>query len=84
MLLGISAQTHHVHSVKYCLASAMAQMEKNLPAMQETRARSLGWEDLEEGIATHSDTLAWRIPWKEEPGGPQSIGSQSVCVISEP
>ena len=47
----------------------MAQMVKNLPAMQETRLQSLGWEDaLEEGMATHSSTLAWRIPWTEEPG----------------
>ena len=43
---------------------------KNLPAVQETRVQSLGWEDpLEEGMATHSSTLAWRIPWTEEPGG---------------
>ena len=44
----------------------MAQMVKNLPAMQETRIQSLGWEDpLEKGMATHSSTLAWRIPWTE-------------------
>ena len=43
---------------------------KNLPAMQETRVRSLGQEDpLEEAMATHSSILAWRIPWTEEPGG---------------
>ena len=42
-------------------------------------ARSLGWEDpLEEGMATHSSTLAWRIPWTEEPGGLQSMGSQRI------
>ena len=52
---------------------------KNLPAMQETRVRSLGWEDpLEEGKATHSSTLAWRIPWTEEPGRLQSIGLHRV------
>ena len=46
----------------------MVQMVKNLPAMQETGVRSLGWEDpLEQGIATHSSILAWRIPWTEEP-----------------
>ena len=46
--------------------------------MQETRVRSLGWEDsLEEGMATHSSILAWRILWTEEPGGLQSTGSQS-------
>ena len=45
-------------------------MVKNLPATQETWVRSLGWEDpLEEGMATHSSVLAWRIPWTEEPGG---------------
>ena len=60
-------------------ASMVAQTVKNLPAMQETRVRSLGWEDpLEEGIATHSSTLAWRIPWTEEPGRLQSMGSQTV------
>ena len=47
----------------------MAQMVKNLPAMQETRVRSLGWEDaLEEKMATRSRILAWKIPWTEEPG----------------
>ena len=52
---------------------------KNLPAMQETWVRSLGWEDpLEEGMATHSSTFAWRIPWTEEAGGLQSIGSYEV------
>ena len=53
----------------------MAQSVKNLPAMQETRVQSLGGEDpLEKGLATHSNILAWRIPWTEEPGGPQSMG----------
>ena len=47
---------------------------KNLPAMQETWAQSLGWEDRLEGMATHSSNLAWRIPWTQEPGGIQSIG----------
>ena len=51
---------------------------KNLPARQETWVRSLDWEDpLEDGMATHSSILAWRIPWTEEPGGLQSIASQS-------
>ena len=49
------------------------------PAMQETRGQSLGQEDpLEEGMAIHSSILAWRIPWSEEPGGLQSMGSQRV------
>ena len=54
-------------------------MIKNLPAMQETRVQSLGHEDpLEKGMATHCSSLAWRIPWTEEPGGIQSMGSQKV------
>ena len=57
----------------------MAQTVRNPPAMQETRVRSLGWEDpLEKRTATHSSILAWRIPWKEEPGRLQSMGSQRV------
>ena len=60
-------------------ALLVAQMVKNLPAMRETWVLSLGWDDpLEEGIATHSSILAWRIPWTEEPGGLQSVGSQRV------
>ena len=57
----------------------MPQTVKNLPAMQETWVRSLGWEDpLEKEMATHSNILAWRIPWTEEPCGLQSMGSQRV------
>ena len=57
----------------------MAQMVKNPPAVQETWVRSLGWEDpLEKGLATHSNILAWRIPWTEEPGWVQFMGSQRV------
>ena len=57
----------------------MAQMVKNLPAMWETRVRSLDGEDpLEKRMATHSSFLAWRIPWTEEPGGLQSMESQRV------
>ena len=52
---------------------------KNLPAMQETWVRPVGQEDpLEKGMATHSSTLAWRIPWTEEPGGLQSMGLERV------
>ena len=52
-------------------------MVKKMPTMRETLVGSLGWEDpLEEGIATHSSILAWRIPMAEDPGGPQSMGSQ--------
>ena len=57
----------------------VAQTVKNLPAMCETRVRSLGWEDpLEKGRATYTSILAWRILWTEEPGGPQYTGSQRV------
>ena len=57
-------------------ASLVAQMVKNLPTMWETQVQSLGQEDpLEKGMATHSIILAWRIPWTEEPGGLQSVGS---------
>ena len=54
-------------------------MVKCLPAMWETRVQSLAWEDpLEKEMATHSSTLAWKIPWTEEPGRLQSMGSQGV------
>ena len=57
----------------------MAQMVKNLPAMQKTQVQSLGWEDpLEKGMATQSSTLAWKIPWTEDPYRLQSMGSQRV------
>ena len=60
-------------------ASLVAQSLKHLPAMWETWIRSLGWEDpLEKEMATYSSILAWRIPWTEEPGGLQSMGSQRV------
>ena len=64
-------------------ASLLVQMVKNLPAMQETQVWSPGWEDpLEKGKATHSGILAWRIPWTGEPGGLQSMGSQSQTWLS--
>ena len=57
-------------------------MVKNLPAMQNTQVRSLGWipgfDPLEKEVATHSSVLAWRIPWTEEPRELQSVGSQRV------
>ena len=60
-------------------ASLMTQMVRNLPAIQETQVQTLGQEDpLEQGMATHSRILAWRIPWTEEPDGLQSMGSQRV------
>ena len=61
------------------LYSLVAQMVKCLPAMWETWVQSLGWEDpLEKEMAIHSNTLAWKIPWTEEPGRLQSMGSQRV------
>ena len=60
-------------------ASLVVQMVKNLPAMQENWILFLGWEDtLEKRMTTHSNILAWRIPWTEEPGGLQSMGMQKV------
>ena len=64
-------------------ASLVAQRVKCLPAMQETWLRSLGQEDpLEKEMATHSSTLAWKIPWIEKPGRLQSMGSQSQTRLS--
>ena len=55
-------------------ASPVAQLVKNLPAIQETGVRSLGWEDpMEKEMATHSSILAWKIPWTEKPGPLQSV-----------
>ena len=60
-------------------ASLVTLVVKNLPAMQETRVQSLGWEEpLEKGIATLSTILALTIPWSEEPGGLQSMGSYRI------
>ena len=57
-------------------------MVKNLPAIQETWVQSLSKEDpLEKGMTTHSNILAWRIPWTEEPGGLQSMGSQTDMTV---
>ena len=61
------------------MSSLVAQMVKNLPAVQETWVQSLGQEvPLEKGRATHSNILTWRIPWTEEPGALQSMGSGGV------
>ena len=60
-------------------ASLVAQTVKRLPVVLETRVQSLGWEDpLEKEMVTHSSTLAWKIPWTEESGRLQSMGSQGV------
>ena len=92
--MGSSLCPHPLSMTEYSISSSMysnlfplmlfrdslvAQTVKNSPAMQETRIRSLGWEDpLEKGMATHSSVLAWRIPWTKESGGLQSMGSQRV------
>ena len=61
------------------MTSLVTQMVKHLLTMWETRVQSLGWEDpLEKEMATHSSTLAWKIPWMEEPGRLESMGSQRV------
>ena len=66
------------------IASLMAQMVENLPAVQETWVQCLVWEDpLEEGMATRSSILAWRIPWTEESGRLQPMGSQSRTRLSD-
>ena len=66
-------------SMAHLGASLVAQLVKNLPAVQETWVRSLGWEDpLEKEIATHPSILAWKISSTEKPGGLQSMGAQRV------
>ena len=68
-----------MQAIIYRMASLVTQAVKNMPAVQETRVRSLGREDpLEKEMATHSSTLAWKIPWTEEHGRLQSMGSQRV------
>ena len=67
------------YSLQYSWASLVTQIVKNLPAMQDTWVQYLGWEDpLEKEMASCSSILAWKIPWSEEPGGLQSMGSQRV------
>ena len=66
-------------SLSNCGASLEAQSVKRLLALRETWVQSLGWEDpLEKEMATHSSTLAWKIPWSEKPGRLQSVGLQRV------
>ena len=81
----IHTRTHiyaHIYIVSISMkvqASLITQMVKHLPTMQETWVRSLDQEDpLEKEMATYSSTLAWKIPWMEEPGSLQSMGSQRV------
>ena len=66
-------------------ASLVVQSVKNLPAMQETRVRSLGWKDpLEKEVETHSSVLAWRIPWTEKPGGLQGRKESDTTETKPP
>jgi len=72
-------KSKNVGNVLRCPLYSQGLAGKNLPALQEIRVRSLHWKDpLEKGMAIHSSILAWRIPWTEEPGGLQSMGSQKV------
>ena len=72
------------HLIRGFKASLVAQMVKNPLAMWETWVGSLGWKDaLEKGMAIHSSILSWRIPWTEEPGRLQSIGSQSRTRLND-
>ena len=72
----------YIHSTQCAIdsgTSLVVQMVKRLSTMQETQVRSLGWEDpLQKEMATHSSTLAWKMPWMQEPGRLQSMGSQRV------
>ena len=77
---GIKIARRNINNLRYAdNTSLLARMIKNLPVMQETQVQFLGQEDpLEKGMATHSSTLAWRIPWTKETGRLQSTGLQRV------
>ena len=76
---GIKIAGRNTSNLRYVRASLVAQKVKRLPAMRETRVRFLGRDDpLEKEMAIHSSTLAWKIPWTEEPDRLQSMGSQRV------
>ena len=78
-MLWYTAHRKHFFILMEYFWAVVAQMVKSPPAMQETQVKFLGQEDpLEKEVATYSSTLAWRIPWTEEPGGLQSKGSQRV------
>ena len=75
---GIKIAGRNIGNLRYVATTTLvAQMVKRQPTMQETQVQSLGWEDLlEKEMATHSSIFAWKIPWTEEPGRLQSMGSQ--------
>ena len=73
----MKAKNYMVKEYTNCMASLVAQIVENLPAVQESRVQYLGWEDPpEKEMATHSSILAWRTPWTEKPGRLQSMGLQ--------
>ena len=77
--LDTTERLHFYITIPTKMASLVAQMVKRLPTMWETWVQSLGWGDLlEKEMVTHSSILAWKIPWREEPGRLQSMGSQRV------
>ena len=73
-----SRDWHNIVNQLYFNLKVASSVVKNMPVMPETQVQSLGWEDLENRIATPSSILAWRIPWTEEPGVLQSMGLQRV------
>ena len=77
---GIKIAGRNIGNLRYVATTTLvAQMVKRQPTMQETQVQSLGWEDLlEKEMATHSSIFAWKIPWTEQPGRLQSMGSQRV------
>ena len=78
-IIGLQSFVYYLTLMSYGWAFLRAQSVKNLPGMQETWVRFLGWEDpLEEKMTTHSSILAWRIPWTEEPGRLQSMRLQEL------
>ena len=82
---GISSREGIGYPLQYSWASLVAQLVKNLPAMQETLVRFLDWEDpLEKGKATHSSILAWRIPWTVESMGSQRVGHDRATFTHNP
>ena len=77
--MGGSSKREGIYVYLWLIHSLVAQRLKHLPGMWETQVQSLGWEDpLEKETATHTSTLAWSIPWREEPGRLQSMGWQRV------
>ena len=84
LLFLFKAEYYLILYIPHIRASLIAQLAKNLPAVQETWVPSLGWEDpLEKETATHSNILAWRIPWTEEPRGLYSPWAHKESDVTE-